>query len=92
MMSCGDYETAVLQTLWTWADRHHGGELDGGKQQGRPPVLERGVASKTFWFRRTGRKRMKFVLRSLKPAASMVSQPEELPGPGAKRVRSISRL
>ena len=47
MTSYGDYETAVLQTLWTWADRHHGGELDGGKRQGRPPVLERGVASKS---------------------------------------------
>ena len=33
------YEQAVLQALWTWANRHHRGELDGGKRQGRPPVL-----------------------------------------------------
>ena len=39
MMSYADYEKAVLRALWTWANRHHRGELDGGKRQGRPPVL-----------------------------------------------------
>lgn len=39
MMSYAAYEKAVVQTLWTWADQHHPGELDGGKRQGRPPVL-----------------------------------------------------
>lgn len=33
------YEKALLDTLWTWADQRHRGELDGGKRQGRPPVL-----------------------------------------------------
>lgn len=34
------YLDVVQRTLWTWADRHHGGQLDGGRQQGRPPVLK----------------------------------------------------
>ena len=39
MTTYADYEKTMLRSLWTWADRHHGGELDGGKRQGRPPVL-----------------------------------------------------
>lgn len=39
MTSYANYEKAVLQTLWTWANQHHRGELDGGKRQARPPVL-----------------------------------------------------
>ena len=46
MTSYSDYEKAVLRTLWTWADQHHEGELDGGKRQGCPPVLVGGAASK----------------------------------------------
>ena len=37
---------AVIGTLWTYADRHHGGELDGGKRQPRPPVFGSGFKSK----------------------------------------------
>ena len=44
MTSYTEYEKKVLQTLWTWADQHHQGELDGGKREGRPPVLAR-----KFW-------------------------------------------
>ena len=32
--------------LWDWADRHHCGELDGGKREGRPPVLAGKYVSK----------------------------------------------
>ena len=39
MTSYADYEKTMLRSLWTWADRHHRGELDGGKRQGHPPVL-----------------------------------------------------
>lgn len=45
MTSYTDYEKAVLQTLWAWANQHHQGELDGGKRAGRPLVLERQFAS-----------------------------------------------
>lgn len=34
------YLDAVQVTLWTWAERHHGGQLDGGRRQGRAPVLK----------------------------------------------------
>lgn len=44
MMGYADYEKTVLQTLWTWADRRHRGELDGGKRRGRPPVLASGLS------------------------------------------------
>ena len=37
---------AVIGALWTYADRHHGGELDGGKRQPRPPVFGSGFKSK----------------------------------------------
>jgi hypothetical protein len=43
-MSYSDYEKTVLNTLWTWANQHHQGELDGGKRQRRPPVLASGFA------------------------------------------------
>ena len=39
MTNYTEYERKMLQTLWTWAGRHHQGELDGGKREGRPPVL-----------------------------------------------------
>ena len=39
MTSYKNYQEDVRRTLWTWADRHHQGELDGGKREGRPPVL-----------------------------------------------------
>ena len=38
-MRYSDYMDSVLRDLWTWADEHHRAELDGGKRQGRPPVL-----------------------------------------------------
>lgn len=34
-----EYEEALLDTLWAWADRNHPRELDGGGRQGCPPVL-----------------------------------------------------
>ena len=47
MTSYADYEKTMLRSLWTWADRHHRGELDGGKRQGRPPVLASKFALKS---------------------------------------------
>ena len=44
MTSYAEYERAVCEALWTWADGHHGGELDGGKR--RPPVLAKEFALK----------------------------------------------
>ena len=41
-----NHTEAVIRTLWTYADRHHDGELDGGKGQRRPPVFARGFESK----------------------------------------------
>ena len=38
-MRYSDYMDSVLPDLWAWADEHHRAELDGGKRQGRPPVL-----------------------------------------------------
>ena len=35
------YVDEVNASLWAWADRHHGGQLDGGRREGRPPVLRR---------------------------------------------------
>ena len=43
-----DYEKDIRRTLWTWADRHHWGELDGGKREGRPPVLAGASVSKNI--------------------------------------------
>ena len=40
MKSDTGYEENVRRMLWNWADRHHQGELDGGKREERPPVLE----------------------------------------------------
>ena len=37
MTSYAEYERVVCQALWTWADGHRRGELDGGRR--RPPVL-----------------------------------------------------
>ena len=45
-MSHSHYTALVLRNLWAWADEHHRGELDGGRRQGRPPVLENRFASK----------------------------------------------
>ena len=39
MTTYAAYEKTMFRSLWTWADRHHRGELDGGKRQGWPPVL-----------------------------------------------------
>jgi len=40
----GDAESCYLdrasRTLWTWAERHHVGQLDGGRRPKRPPVLD----------------------------------------------------
>lgn len=33
------YMDAVFGSLWNWADLHHVDQLDGGRRQGRPPVL-----------------------------------------------------
>ena len=35
-----DYESAVIRHLWDWADNNHRDRLDGGKRNGRSPVLE----------------------------------------------------
>ena len=48
MASYVDYEKAVHQALWSWADQYHADELDDGKRQGRPPVLVRESASKNI--------------------------------------------
>ena len=40
-MRYADYLDGVVRDLWSWADRHHPDELDGGKRRGRPPVLSR---------------------------------------------------
>jgi len=45
MASYAEYDEALRQRLWTWADRHHAGQLDGGKWKNRPPVLARAFAS-----------------------------------------------
>ncbi|MEQ9813320.1 MAG: hypothetical protein RLO50_11105 [Azospirillaceae bacterium] len=34
------YLGRVSRTLWTWADRYHVGQLDGGRRPKRPPVLD----------------------------------------------------
>ena len=41
-----DFVQAVHGALWTWADRHHLPELDGGKREGRPAVLMRHHAAR----------------------------------------------
>ncbi len=35
-----DYLGTVYRAMWAWAERHHGNQLDGGRRQGRPPVLQ----------------------------------------------------
>jgi len=39
MNSYADYDVKVQQQLWSWADKHHRGQLDGGKRLNRSPVL-----------------------------------------------------
>lgn len=43
-MTYREYEDAVRERLWAWADAHHRGELDDGKRAKRPPVLARECA------------------------------------------------
>ncbi len=40
------YLKAVTQSLWTYADQHHKGKLDGKMRQGRPPFLSTQYASR----------------------------------------------
>ena len=51
-----NYMEAVLQTLWAYADRHHDGELDGGRKQRRPPVFTPGFELKNVLAPPTGTK------------------------------------
>ena len=51
-----DYQKALLQTLWAWADQYHRGELDGGKREGRPPVLADRFASRSILVPQSGSK------------------------------------
>ena len=43
-----DFLQAAHGALWIWADRHHPLDLDGGKREGRPPVLSRHHAAKNI--------------------------------------------
>lgn len=36
------YKGEIRTSLWSWADANHQGQLDGGKREGRPPVLGKG--------------------------------------------------
>lgn len=36
------YKDEVRAGLWSWADANHQGQLDGGRREGRPPVLGKG--------------------------------------------------
>lgn len=36
------FERALLDRLWAYADGHLAGHLDGGRREGRPPVLAKG--------------------------------------------------
>ena len=56
MTRYANYESALLQTMWTWADQHHQGEFDGIERQGRPPVLADRFASKNILVPRNSRK------------------------------------
>ena len=49
----GDFEKHLRERFWAWADRHHTNELDGGRRDGRPPVLRREFASKGCSYRPT---------------------------------------
>lgn len=42
MPSGAAYEQALLECLWAYADTHLTGQLDGGRRDGRPPVLAKG--------------------------------------------------
>ncbi len=35
-----EYTDTYRKTLWSWANRHRKGQLDGGNREGRPPVLK----------------------------------------------------
>lgn len=43
-----EFDAALRERLWSWADRHHTNELDGGGRNGRPPVLRAEFASKAL--------------------------------------------
>ena len=40
------YRDLVFGQLWDWAERHCAGNLDGGRREGRPPVLWRKFAGR----------------------------------------------
>lgn len=40
------YQEVAFRVLWAWADRHHVNELDGGRREGRPPVLNPNFAER----------------------------------------------
>ena len=40
------YEEQLRGAFWTWADKHHCGQLDGAAREGRPPVLAKEYAGK----------------------------------------------
>ena len=42
------YLKAITQTLWTYADQHHVGELDSGNRHDRPPVLAKQFGPKNI--------------------------------------------
>ncbi|PJK28325.1 PGN_0703 family putative restriction endonuclease [Minwuia thermotolerans] len=42
MPTMAAYERALLERLWAYADGHLAGHLDGGRREGRPPVLAKG--------------------------------------------------
>lgn len=51
MIDYREYEDALLDTLWAWADRNHPRELDGGGRRGRrPPVLAKKFELKNVLF------------------------------------------
>ena len=37
------YKDELYAQLWSWADNEHQGRLDGGRRDGRPPVLRKGL-------------------------------------------------
>ena len=48
MLKYSEYESAVRDSLWEWADNRHAGELDGGGRLNRPPVLAKRFASENL--------------------------------------------
>lgn len=49
-----NYTEVVLRSLWSYADRHHDGELDDGERQRRPPVFAPDFASNNVLVPPTG--------------------------------------